>query len=68
MHDKMDYTKTTSLVFLHKTMQLDGLMMLYVSISDILVHGHGDVHYAHYDLDIFAHNVNYTVGSFAKLL
>jgi hypothetical protein len=33
-----------------------------------LAHGHGDVHYAHYSLDIFAHDAKYTVGSFAKLL
>jgi hypothetical protein len=34
----------------------------------MLVHGHGDVQYAHYGLDLFAHDANYIVGSFAKLL
>jgi hypothetical protein len=68
MHDKMDYAKTTSLVFSHKTMQLDGLMKLYVSVTGMLAHGHGDVCYTHYNLDIFAHDANYTIGSFAKLL
>ena len=34
----------------------------------MLAHGHGDVRYAHYDLDTYPHDANYTVGSFAKLL
>jgi hypothetical protein len=68
MHDKMDHAKTTSLVFLHKTKQLDGFMKLPVSVTGMLVHGHGDVWYAHYGLDLFAHDLNYTIGSFAKLV
>jgi hypothetical protein len=68
MHDKMDHATTTSLVFSHKTKQLDGLMKLPVSIFGMLAHGHGDVRYAYYGLDIFAHDSNYIVGSFAKLL
>jgi hypothetical protein len=68
MHDKMDHAKTSSPVFSHKTKQLDGLMKLPVSVTGMLAHGHGDVRYAHYSLDIFAHDANYIVGSFAKLL
>ncbi len=34
----------------------------------MIAHGHGDVCYAHYGLDIFLHDSNYTVGSLAKLL
>jgi hypothetical protein len=68
VHDKMDHTKTASPVFSHKTKQLDGLMKLPVSVTGMLAHGHGDVCYAHCGLDIFAHDSNYTVGSFAKLL
>jgi hypothetical protein len=68
MHDKMNHAKIASPVFSHKTKQLDGLMKLLVSITSMLAHGHGDVCYAHYGLDIFAHDSNYTVGSFAKLL
>ena len=33
-----------------------------------IAHGHGDVRYAHYGLDIFPHDSNYTIGSMAKLL
>jgi hypothetical protein len=68
MHNKMDHAKTASPMFSHKTKQLDGLMKLPVSVTNMLAHGHGDVRYAHYGLDIFPHDLNYTVGSFAKLL
>jgi hypothetical protein len=68
MHDKMDHTKIASPIFSHKKKQLDGLMKLHVSVTGMLAHGHGDVRYAHYGLDIFAHDANYIVGSFAKLL
>jgi hypothetical protein len=64
----MDHAKTASPVFSHKTKQLDELMKLPVAATCMLAHGHGDVCYAHYGLDIFAHDVTYTVGSFAKLL
>jgi hypothetical protein len=68
MHDKMDHAKTTSPVFSHKTKQLDGLMKLHVLVPGMLTHGHGDVWYALYSLDLFVHDSNYIVGSFAKLL
>jgi hypothetical protein len=68
IHDKMDHAKTALPVFSHKTKQLDRLMKLPVAVTGMLAHGHGDVRYAHYGLDIFAHDANYTVGSFAKLL
>jgi hypothetical protein len=64
----MDHPKTISPMFLHKTKQLDGLMKLLVSVTRMLAHGPGNVCYAHYGLDLFAHDSNYTVGSFAKLL
>jgi hypothetical protein len=40
---------------------------LPVSIVDMLAHGHGDVKYVHYNLDLFVHDSNYIVGSFARL-
>ena len=43
-------------------------MKLPISVTGMLAHGHGDVRYAHYGLDIYPHDVNYTVGSFARLL
>lgn len=68
MHDKMDHSKTASLVFLHKTKHLDGCIKHPLVVTEMLAHGHVDQHYAHYGLDLYFHDANYTVGSFAKLL
>ena len=43
-------------------------MKLHVSVMGMLAHGHGNVHYTYYGLDNFAHDSNYTIGLFAKLL
>jgi hypothetical protein len=67
MHDKMDHVKTAFPVFSPKKKQLDGLMKLHVLVTGILAHGHRDVRYAYYGLNLFAHDSNYTVGSFARL-
>ena len=68
MHDKMDHAKTASLVFSYKSKELDSLVNVLVSVTGMIAHGHGDVRYAHYGLDIFSHDSNYTIGSMAKLL
>ena len=68
IHDKMDHAKTASPVFSHKSKELDGLVKLHVSVTGMIAHGHADVRYAHYDLDVFAHDSNYTIGSMTKLL
>ena len=68
MHDKMDHAKTPSPVFSHKSKELDNLVKLPVSVTGMIAHGHGDVRYADYGLDIFSHDSNYTIGSMAKLL
>ena len=68
IHDKMDHSKTVCSAFSHKSKELDGLMKLPVSVTGMLAHGHANVQYAHYDLDVFSHDSNYTIGSMAKLL
>ena len=68
MHDKMDHSKTASLVLSHKVKHLDGLMKLHVAVTGILTHGHVDQRYAHYGLNLYSHDANYTIGSFAKVL
>ena len=68
IHDKMDHAKTTSPVFSHKMKHLDGLTKLPLFVTGMLAHGDGDVRYVHYGLDLYPHDANYTVGSFAKLL
>lgn len=62
MDDKMDHAKTASPIFLHKSKQLDGLMKLPISVTGMIAHGHGDVRYVHYGLDIFLHDSNDTMG------
>ena len=68
MHDKMDHLKTASPVLFHKMIHLDGLMKLPIAVTSIFVHGHVDQRYAHYGLDLYSHDANYMVGSFAKVL
>ena len=55
MHDKMDHTKTASLVFFHKTKHLDGLTKLLLSVTGMLAHSNDDVRYVHYGLDLYPH-------------
>ena len=64
----MDHAKTASLVFSHKSKELDSLVKLPVFVTGMIAHRHGDVRDAHYGLDIFPHDSNYTIGSMAKLL
>ena len=68
IHDKMDHSKTSSPHFSHKSKHMDSFMKLPISITGMIAHGHGDVRYAHYGLDIFPTDSNSTVGSIAKLL
>ena len=68
MHDKMDHTKTASLVFTYKTKHLNGFIKLPISMSRMLAHGHGNVRHVHNGLDFYPHDANYTLGSIAKLL
>ena len=68
IHNKMDHSKTLSLHFSHKSKHMDSSMKLPISITGMIAHGHGNVHYAHYGLNIFPDDSNHTVGSIAKLL
>ena len=68
IHDKMDHSKIDSPVFLHKSKELDGLVKLPVFVTGMIAHNHGDVRFAHYGFDMFAHDSNYTISSMAKLL
>ena len=66
MHDKMDHSKTTCPALARKTKALDGFMKLPVKVKGMFAHG--DEKYAHYSLDVFPSDSNFTVGSIAKLL
>ena len=47
---------------------MDSFMKLPISVTRMIAHGHRDVCYAHYGLDIFPSDSNHTVDSIAKLL
>jgi hypothetical protein len=64
----MDHSKTTCPHFSHKNKAVDSFMKLPVAVTGMIAHGHGDVQYAHHDLDIYPSNSNHIVGSIAKLL
>ena len=68
IHDKMDYSKTSFPHFSHKSKHMDSFMKFSISIMGMIAHGHGDILYAHYGLDIFPTNSNHTMGSIAKVL
>ena len=68
IHDKMDHSKTSSPHFSHKSKHMDSFMKLPIFVTGMIAHGHEDIRYAHYGLDIFPTDSNHTVGSIAKLL
>ena len=68
IHDKMDHSKTSSPHFSHKSKHIDSFMKLPISVTGMIAHGHGDIRYAHYGLDIFPTDSNHTVRSITKLL
>jgi hypothetical protein len=68
IHGKIDHSKTTSPHFSHKNKAVDSFMKLPIAVTGMIAHGHGDLRYAHYKLDIYPSISNHTVGSFAKLL
>ena len=65
IHDKMDHSKTTSPHFFHKSKSVDSFIKLPVSAIGMIAHGHGNLRYAHYGLDIYKMNSNDTMGSIA---
>ena len=68
IHDKMDHSKSASLLFSHKSKATESFMKLPIAITGMIAHGHGDVRYAHYGLDIYPMNPNHMIGWIAKLL
>ena len=68
IHDKMDYGKTALPVFAHKNKRVDKYERFPISIAGMIAHGHSDVNYAHYVLDMYPSDANFTVTSIMKLL
>jgi hypothetical protein len=63
----MDHSKIAS-PHSHKNKATDSFMKLPITVTRMIAHGHGNVRYAHYGLDIYPSDSNHTVGSIAKLL
>ena len=68
IYDTIYYAKILCFHFSHKSKYMDSFMKLPISATGMITHGHGDVRYAHYALDIFSSDSNHIVGSIAKLL
>jgi hypothetical protein len=68
IHNKMDHSKTTTPHFSHKNKAVDSFMKFLVAVTGMIAHGHGDVRYVYYKLDIYPSNLNHTIGSLEKLL
>ena len=68
IHDKMDHSKIASPHYSHKTKVTDSFMKMPFAITGMIAHGHGDIRYAHYGIDIFPTDSNHTIGSIAQLL
>ena len=64
----MDHSKTASPAYSHKNKATDSYFKLPLQVTGMIAHGHGDIRYAHYGLDIYPSDSNHTVGSLAKLL
>jgi hypothetical protein len=68
IYEKMDHSKIAFPHFSHKNKAVDSFMKLPIVVIGMIAHGHGDVQYTHYGLDIYPSDLNHTVGSIAKLL
>ena len=64
----MDHAKTASPCFASKTKSTDSFMRLPVAVTGMIAHGHGDVKFAHFSLDLYPGDSNHTIGLVAKLL
>ena len=68
IHDKMDHAKIASPYFANKTKSTDSFMRLPIVVTGMIAHGHGDVKFVHFSLDLYPGDSNHTIGSVAKLL
>ena len=64
----MDHLKIASPHLSHKNKSMEAFMKLPVSMIGMIVHGHGNIRYAHYGLDLYLADSNHTMGSVAKVL
>ena len=68
IHDKMDHAKTALPCFISKRKSIDSFMRLPIAMTSMIAHGHRDVKFAHFSLDLYLGDSYHTIDSVAKLL
>ena len=68
IHNKMDYIKTTIPRMQRTTKATFGLGQIPISVTGMLMHGHGDGAYAHYSIVFWPGDSNFTISSICRVL
>jgi hypothetical protein len=63
IHDKMDHVKTAFPRLQVVNKMICGLGQLPITLTGMIVHGHGDEKYAQYSNEFWSTNPNFTIGS-----
>ena len=68
IHDKMDHTKSAIPRMQRSTKATSGLGQIPISVTGMLMHGHGDGAYAHYSTAFWPEGSNFTISSICRVL
>ena len=63
----MDHSKTALLCLKSQTKDLDAYLKLPISVVSMYDHRHSNARCAHYTVDVYPNNSNFTIGAIAKL-
>ena len=68
IHNKMDHTKTKIPRMQRITKATLGLGQIPISLTRMLIHGHGNGAYAHYSLVLWLGDLNFIISSLWRVL
>ena len=68
IHDKMDHTKSVIPRMQRSTKATSRLGQIPISVTGMLMHGHGDGAYAHYSTAFWPGDSNFTISSICRVL
>jgi hypothetical protein len=68
IHDKMDHSKTAIPRMQRITKATSGLGQIPISLTRMLIHGHGDGAYVHYSTALWPADSNFTISSLCRVL
>ena len=68
IHDKMDTVKTAIPCMRVTTKLTASLDQFPINVTGMVTHGHGDGAYAHYLIDLWPRDLNFTISSLARLM